>query len=163
MATHIISPEPFDTSNPSSLPTSRYIYQTTNPIIPPHPNTIISVVRMERAVLTVDSKAAVRLLSADGPRLGSRVWWKRLIGKRRKPRSKVLGPLQGAGKRAASTSDDEGEWSSSRPGIWLCGSYSHGGIPLLEGCVGSARNIIENGIMAAEGLDHLSRKGPTEW
>jgi hypothetical protein len=29
------------------------------------------------------------------------------------------------------------------PGIWVCGSYAYPGIPLLEGCVVSAKNVVE--------------------
>lgn len=63
---------------------------------------------MERAVLTVDSKAALReLVGSDGQ----------------------LGELQGGA------------------GVWMCGSYAWEGIPLLEGCVASAKLVIEKGVV----------------
>jgi hypothetical protein len=38
------------------------------------------------------------------------------------------------------------------PGLWVCGSYSYPGIPLLEACVSSAKEIAENGLMPSEGV-----------
>lgn len=106
MATHIVS------TNPT-------IYQTTNPIVPPRAGTVIAVARMERAVLTVDSKEALRELYGDAG----------------------LGPLQGAGKL---------EGAPDVAKIWVCGSYAYEGIPLLEGCVASARLVVRRGVLASE-------------
>ncbi len=49
-----------------------------------------------------------------------------------------LGPLQGGGRGG--------------PGMWICGSYAYPGIPLLEGCVVSARLVVEQGIWRSEGI-----------
>ena len=53
--------------------------------------------------------------------------------------------MQGAGARTA-------DKALRTPGLWLCGSYASAGIPLLEGCVASARNVVEQGVYAAEGV-----------
>ncbi|KIY47003.1 hypothetical protein FISHEDRAFT_46098 [Fistulina hepatica ATCC 64428] len=105
--------------------TNAVVYQTTNPVFSPSENTILSVTKLDRAVLTLQSKGAVRDLIDTG----GRHWWE-TTGR--------LGPLQGAG--------------TAGPGIWLCGSYAYPGIPLLEGCVASARNVVEQGIWAQEGV-----------
>ncbi|KAI5832809.1 hypothetical protein K523DRAFT_297471 [Schizophyllum commune Tattone D] len=124
MATQVL---PLPADYPPDAPR---IYQTTNPLFPPREDSIISVARLERSVLTRKAKAALRgLHNSDGRR-----WWQGQ-GK--------LGPLQGGGRR---------EGGVEGPGIWLCGSYAYPGIPLLEGCVASARNVVEQGVYAAEGV-----------
>lgn len=75
----------------------------------------------------------------------------------------ALGCLQGAGKvlpLPPDSEDTEREKDGVErkviqdvPGIWICGSYAHAGIPLLEGCVVSARNVVEQGIWVCEGVD----------
>ena len=35
--------------------------------------------------------------------------------------------------------------------VWLCGAWAYGGIPLLEGCIGSAEVVVE-GILKEERL-----------
>lgn len=118
MATHVQYPPP---ECPSHFPA---VYQTTNPILAPRPDSILSVARLERAVLTQAAKTALPGLCRET----SRKWWQCAVQAR-----SGLGPLQGAGKMNAV----EG------PGIWVCGSYAYPGIPLLEGCVVSARNVVE--------------------
>jgi hypothetical protein len=85
----------------------------------------------ERSVLTVESKVArdsfSRALGSDGSQ------W-------------TQGDLQGLEM-------NENEKSQAR--IWLCGAWAYGGIPLLEGCVGSAEIVVE-GILKVEGLEPLS-------
>lgn len=101
------------------------VYQTTNPVIPPKAETVLSVTRLERVVLTMKGKNALGGLW----KAGKRRWWECAVeGK------SELGPLQGA------SAGDAG------PRIWICGSYAHCGIPLLEGCVVSGRNVVEKGI-----------------
>ncbi|KAG8874615.1 hypothetical protein FRB97_005782 [Tulasnella sp. 331] len=121
---------------------SQFIYQSTNPIIAPSSSKVLSVAYMDRPILTVRSESAVRDLSMDDPRRAA--WWDLLRGR---PKAKVLGALQGGGRRR-----DVG-WDRPLPGIWICGSYAYEGIPLLEGCVASARMVIEQGVMRSEGLD----------
>ncbi|EGO19464.1 hypothetical protein SERLADRAFT_442940 [Serpula lacrymans var. lacrymans S7.9] len=129
MATHILSPPEEYLSH---LPT---IYQTTNPIVAPREECILSEARLERAVLTMDAKAVLRgFCLQDAPR-----WWQCAV-----QCDSRLGPLQGGGATAAGL--------GGGPGIWLCGSYAYYGIPLLEGCVVSARNVVEQGILASEGI-----------
>ncbi|KAF8973825.1 splicing factor, Prp19-binding domain-containing protein [Flammula alnicola] len=125
MATHILrTPKGYPINQPT-------VYQTTNPIIPPKKDSILSVATLERAIVTMDSKKALKSLCAED----SKTWWQ--CPYQAKTR---LGDLQGA---ASSVEVDA-------PGIWICGSYAHLGIPLLEGCVISARNVVEQGILRRE-------------
>ncbi|KAI3622590.1 nad fad-binding protein [Moniliophthora roreri] len=105
------------------------VFQTTNPIVEPRNERILSVARLERAVLTLPSKEALKGLHSQTRGLSG-------YGHGR------LGPLQGAGKIID---------ASCGPGIWICGSYAYSGIPLLEGCVVSARNVVEQGVWICEG------------
>ncbi|KAF8525227.1 hypothetical protein BU17DRAFT_41988 [Hysterangium stoloniferum] len=114
MATHILAR--FKSDKP--------IYQTTNPIVALREDRILSTAVLERAVLTTESKAALRQISIQHEGHSS------------------LGPLQGAGRI----------YTSDIPGIWVCGSYAYAGIPLLEGCVASARDVVEQGILHSEGV-----------
>ena len=116
---------------PKSYPTQ--VYQTTNPIIEPKKDCLLSVATLERAVVTIDSKKALVLISEPEPRR----WWQCPY-----QTTTRLGTLQGA----------RGRTNGDRPGIWICGSYAHSGIPLLEGCVVSARNVVEQGILESEGV-----------
>jgi microfibrillar-associated protein 1 len=123
MATHIL-PRPAD--YPPHLPT---IYQTTNPILAPREDSILSVARLERAVLTVQAKDALSGLYRET----HRKWWQCAVQS-----GSALGPLQGAGKLSLDADESEGV-----VGLWMCGSYAYPGIALLEGCVVSARNVVD--------------------
>lgn len=126
MTTHVLT-------RPMGFAADRHdIYQTTNPIISPRKECVLSVARLERAVVTAKSKEALKGLYRES----GRKWWQ-CAGQG----SAHLGELQGAGGSGV-----EG------PGIWICGSFAAAGIPLLEGCVVSARNIVERGIWTAEGV-----------
>ncbi|KAG2023210.1 hypothetical protein CC2G_000888 [Coprinopsis cinerea AmutBmut pab1-1] len=127
MATHML---PRPEGYPSFLPS---VYQTTNPFIPPQKDTVLSVSSLERAVLTPESKQALRGLCKP-----KRKWWWECPTETRCE----LGELQGAGRLE----------NESTPGIWICGSYAYLGVPLLEGCVVSSRNVVEQGILKSEGL-----------
>lgn len=127
MATHVLpTPEGYPLHSP-------VIYQTTNPIIPPREECVLSVAKLERAVLTLEAKVALEGLYREEERR----WWQSAGQGRSR-----LGRLQGAGRM-------EGE---EGPGIWICGSFAYAGIPLLEGCVVSARNVVEQGVWASEGV-----------
>ncbi|KAF4605694.1 hypothetical protein EYR40_004483 [Pleurotus pulmonarius] len=105
MTTHILR-------RPARYPSP--VYQTTNPIIPPRIDSIISVSKLERAVITMESKRALDgLYTEDDAGTGR------------------LGRLQGIGQHSAGAR------------IWFCGAYACKGIPLLEGCVVSARLVAE--------------------
>jgi len=127
MTTHILVPPPA-LKNELAVP----IFQTTNPFVAVHEDRILSVATLERAVLTMHAKDALRGLYRET----RRAWWQSSA-----EAECTLGDLQGAGRRE----------SDARPGIWLCGSYAHVGIPLLEGCVVSARNVYL-GICESEGI-----------
>ncbi|KAJ3849304.1 splicing factor, Prp19-binding domain-containing protein [Lentinula lateritia] len=128
MATHVLTPPE---GYPAHLPA---IYQTTNPVIEPRESRILSVATLERAVLTVQSKRALKCLNVRH----GRKWWHTAS-----QRKSGLGPLQGA---------RPGNELKQTPGIWICGSFAYSGIPLLEGCVVSARNVVEQGICNSEGV-----------
>ncbi|KAF9569808.1 hypothetical protein CPC08DRAFT_739086 [Agrocybe pediades] len=127
MATHILTqPDGVSVSRPS-------FFQTTNPIIPPKQETLLSVASLERAIVTEKSRSALEGLCISG----SKKWWHCPYEAKT-----YLGDLQGLSSDVETTS----------PGIWICGSYAHLGIPLLEGCVVSARNVVEQGILDREGV-----------
>ena len=117
MATHIL---PRPKGFPSHLPA---VFQTTNPTIEPKEGRILSVARLERAVMTLKSKQALKDLHIEH----SKGWW-RGSGK--------LGRLQGSAVE-----------EKDAPGVWICGSFAYPGIPLLEGCVVSAKAVTEQGVM----------------
>lgn len=133
MATHVLRrPKGY----PVHLP---QVYQTTDPIISPEKSSILSFARFERATVTVASKKALQGLSREE----GRKWYQCATqGQSR------LGELQGAGKMQGIPG----------PGIWVVGSYAYAGIPLLEGCVASSRDVVEQGIWRCEKLE--SRQKP---
>lgn len=148
MATHVVAREKALQSGKIRLP----ILQTTNPIHPPHPDSIISVARIERALLTVDSKEAQRDLITVG-RGGWKFIWRGFNCSSWIPfglehtRARKLGKLQGPGRLTPLTTEDD---EAPPPGVWICGSFADPGIPLLEACVTSALAVVENGIFAVE-------------
>lgn len=188
MATHVLPPPPPPPKSKSdSTDTPIRIYQTTNPILSPREDTVLSVATLERAVVTVRGKRAVRdfwrsgddseeagygsepdspLESDNGER------WSVRWGCSATQRG-TLGPLQGAGRLTRSLrarrsmpalqSATRKPAGQKEPGIWICGSYAHSGIPLLEGCVVSARNVVEQGIWAAEGVQEEGEKVRDLW
>lgn len=127
MATQVL---PRPKGYPRAGPT---VFQSTNPIIPPHKEAIISVANLQRAVVSLEGKKALHSLCERE----SVKWWQCPYQARTH-----LGPLQGG--RPPSEPD--------APGFWICGSFAHLGIPLLEGCVISARNTVEQGILKSEGV-----------
>ncbi|PFH54890.1 hypothetical protein AMATHDRAFT_134337 [Amanita thiersii Skay4041] len=130
MATHVITP-------PEGYPgLLKPVYQTTNPIMLPRMDCLLSHAKLERAVLTLEAKEALRRLYCQ--RAGR--WWNDMYSNDSK-----LGCLQGAGKLIG----------GEEAGIWICGSYAYPGIPLLEGCVVSARSVVEEGIFRCEGVNAL--------
>ncbi|KXN91919.1 hypothetical protein AN958_11304 [Leucoagaricus sp. SymC.cos] len=128
MVTHTLTrPEEY----PAHLPD---VYQSTNPYIPPKQGTILSVARMPRVVPTVETRRALQGFCEEK----ERKWWQCPAVASTKP-----GPLQGAGRMTG----------AKTPGIWVCGSYAFFGVPFLEGCVVSAKNVTVQGIMSCEGTE----------
>jgi hypothetical protein len=119
MATHIFP-------TPSGPP----LCQTTNPIVSPLPQTILSQSILDRSVLSIESKGARDSFckSLDD---GEFRW--------------TRGDLQGL--KASSNEQAEAK-------IWACGAWAYGGIPLLEGCVGSAE-IVVDAILEEEGIEAM--------
>ena len=132
MTTHLL---PRPKGYPEDMP---QIYQTTNPIIEPKRDSLLSVAKLERAIVTMESKKALALLSVSE----TRRWWQCPY-----QATTRLGALQGPSNKDS-------------PGIWICGSYAHSGIPLLEGCVVSARNVVEQGILMSEGVQWAHKPWP---
>lgn len=151
MATHVI---PQKTMAAAKKPIKR-ILQTTNPIYPPHPDSIISIAKIERALVSIDSKEAQKDLIDVG--IGRwKVIWNGARSASSLPfrlefaRPRKLGRLQAPGRLTPLIANDGDEIMP--PGVWLCGSYAHPGIPLLEACVTSALAVVENGIFEIEGV-----------
>ncbi|TFL06238.1 hypothetical protein BDV98DRAFT_588527 [Pterulicium gracile] len=115
------------------FPTDQPVYQTTNPVVPIPEDSILSVSKIARALLTQQSKHALGGIYVR-ERVDEQRSWCSLTPWYRS----TLGPLQGAGWRSG------GEKASpSGPGIWVCGAYACSGIPFLEGCVVSAELVVE--------------------
>jgi hypothetical protein len=133
MATQVL-PMPADC--PAQLP---QMYQTTNPTVATRKDSVVSVAVLERAVLTLEAKETLEELMEDGPQR----WWQCRVESNAR-----LGRLQGGGR----LSPDQGSAARAVPGVWICGSFAYGGIPLLEGCVVSARTVVEQGVLASEGI-----------
>ena len=117
MATQILPGQSYDSPN--------LLLQTTNPIIPPRRETVLSIARLQRAVLTPAAKTALPALATSTL---SKPSWSNLWTSEE---TWSLGPAQGRSVRNGART----------VGLWCCGSYAHGGIPLLEGCVVSATNV----------------------
>ncbi|KAJ7171803.1 hypothetical protein C8R43DRAFT_1058887 [Mycena crocata] len=115
MTTQILTP-------PRAFRTAAPVFQTTNPFVDIQAENILSVATLERAVLTMQSKTALRGLYRET----RRAWYQCAA-----TAECTLGELQGAGRRQ----------SEDHAGIWFCGAYAHVGIPLLEGCVVSAQKV----------------------
>lgn len=197
MATHILptpAPSPDSTPKSEAGDTPIRIYQTTNPIVPPREDSILSVARLERAVVTVKGKRAVRgfwrsgndcgyeaeeeeganVDSGEDSPLAEEGKWSVRWGCSATEKG-ALGPLQGAGRldnaRALRSrrsmpslrNVQRNQAMHKEPGIWVCGSYAHSGIPLLEGCVVSARNVVEQGIWVAEGVEEEGAQVRALW
>ncbi|KAG8741545.1 hypothetical protein FRC10_002722 [Ceratobasidium sp. 414] len=119
MATHIFP-----------TPSGPALCQTTNPIISPLPQTVLSQSVLDRSVLTIESKAARDSFCKPLDNGGFR--WTR-------------GELQGLAVGAEERPETK---------LWVCGAWAYGGIPLLEGCVGSAEIVVQ-GILEDEGLKEI--------
>ena len=129
MTTHVL---PLPKGYPKDKP---QVYQTTNPIIDLKKDCLLSVATLERAIVTMESRKALASLSVSE----TRRWWQCPYQAPTR-----LGALQGAR-------------DGDSPGIWICGSYAHSGIPLLEGCAISARNVVEQGILKSEGVQWVHK------
>lgn len=130
MATHVLHRP---VGYPEDAP---QIYQTTNPLVGPEKSKVLSQVKLERAIVSPESKEALKGLFVE-----ERHGWLPVCAGQGTGR---LGRLQGAGRL-----DQE---KGKGPGIWICGSFAYAGIPLLEGCVVSARNVVQKGVWESEGI-----------
>ncbi|KAF9905251.1 hypothetical protein EC991_001903 [Linnemannia zychae] len=101
----------------SSLGSTTKFLQTTNPIFQPKPETVISSAWFERAVVNPESMKAVDELSQQMDEQAER----------------LLAEQQSGNNTSTSVSDR----------VWFVGSYAYPGIPLLEGCVVSAVQVME--------------------
>ncbi|KAF9205327.1 hypothetical protein BGZ49_004188 [Haplosporangium sp. Z 27] len=112
-----------------SLGTTTKFLQTTNPIFQPKPETVISSAWFERAVVNPESMKAVDELNEQMDKQSDRL-------------------------HTAATSESAPTTSVSDR-VWFVGSYAYPGIPLLEGCVVSAVQVMER-IIAAEPAHRLA-------
>ncbi|KAG0082506.1 hypothetical protein BGZ93_002409, partial [Podila epicladia] len=108
----------------SSLGSTTKFLQTTNPIFQPRPDTVISSAWFERAVVNPESMKAVDELNELMDKQAERVL------------------------SSSSSWPPEGKAQMSDR-VWFVGSYAYPGIPLLEGCVVSAVQVMER-IMGSE-------------
>ncbi|KAJ3108401.1 hypothetical protein HDU96_007538 [Phlyctochytrium bullatum] len=93
------------------------LFQTTNPVVMPREDKVLSAAWFERCVVTQASVEAVTDLDRwQGMR------WR-------------------SGDEAAVPRGEGGSEDGSRGGMWFVGSYASHGIPLLEGCVTSAARV----------------------
>ncbi|KAA1468417.1 hypothetical protein DENSPDRAFT_863571 [Dentipellis sp. KUC8613] len=118
------------------------VFQTTNPVVAPRAGSVLSVARLERALLTREGKEAVGMLVANEGEAGWRGVVRRWVGLGGGEDGAGVGVLQGKARR---------EMGKDAVGLWVVGSYAQRGIPLLEGCVAGAREVVECGILKSEG------------
>ncbi|KAF9561938.1 hypothetical protein EC968_005432 [Mortierella alpina] len=104
--------------------------QTTNPVFPPRPETVIASAWFERAVVNPQSVKAV-----DELQLQMEQQMARWIHRNR--------------QRGPEEQDQDQNPVPTPDRVWFVGSYAYPGIPLLEGCVVSAVQVMER-IVAAE-------------
>ncbi|KAG0303421.1 hypothetical protein BGZ98_006680 [Dissophora globulifera] len=112
----------------TSLGTTTKFLQTTNPIFQPKPETVISSAWFERAVVNPESMSAVDELNRE---------------------------MDNQAKRLLAASSVDSTATAITDRVWFVGSYAYPGIPLLEGCVVSAVQVMER-IMAAEPAHRLA-------
>ncbi|KAF9573439.1 hypothetical protein EC968_008524 [Mortierella alpina] len=109
----------------SSLGSTTKFLQTTNPIFQPKPESVISSAWFERAVVNPESMKAVDELN------------------------------QHMDEQTADLLDKNNTTPKVADRVWFVGSYAYPGIPLLEGCVVSAVQVMER-IVAAEPSHRLA-------
>ncbi|KAF9402342.1 hypothetical protein BGZ94_004951, partial [Podila epigama] len=120
MATHIMN------NTATSLGSTTKFLQTTNPIFQPRADSVISSAWFERAVVNPESMKAVDELNELMDQQSDR--------------------LVAASSSSVSEQDKN---HSMADRVWFVGSYAYPGIPLLEGCVVSAVQVMER-IMRGE-------------
>lgn len=140
--THIVSAHPSLLSSHSSPTNSKIpqtnLLQTTNPLRPIPQSKTLSSNWFSRAFVTKESKGVLP---------------KFLLGESRNGEEKLQGLLLGS-----SLSSEDGE-ENERGGIYFTGSWCERGIPLLEGCVTSAENVVRE-ILEREGVKVKAKNWP---
>ncbi|CEQ40305.1 SPOSA6832_01910, partial [Sporobolomyces salmonicolor] len=128
----------FSAAAPGEAPTPRpLVLQTTNPIVPLPSRHVLSSTWFSRASVTAASKQVL-------PRF--------LLGEPGGGREPAGADLQGLQFAARSR-------ERRRGGIFFCGSWCARGIPLLEGCVTSAEEVVK-ALLAREGATVAPRDWP---
>lgn len=102
------------------------VLQTTNPIVALDPAKVLSVAKLERCVL---------------PPLRSRSYPPSVA------RALTSSPFLPRSRRALPTAESTASLGrlhelQGTAGLWLVGAYAWQGIPLLEGCVASAEQVV---------------------
>lgn len=98
------------------------LLQTTNPLVPIKPDHVLSSTWYERAAVSKGSKTVLPLFL----------------------------PSPSSSSSSSHKANTEGPMQNLLPGIWFCGSWCAEGIPLLEGCVSSAMEVVR-GVVKSEG------------
>ncbi|KAI1302090.1 hypothetical protein EDD11_005739 [Mortierella claussenii] len=146
MATHIMS----------STPTTQFL-QTTNPLFPPRPETVLSSTWFERAVVNPSSMKAV-----DELQLMMEQQTERWVDWHERARTPEYQKNQNQGELLESINHEQEEEEEEEEEeeveeeekeeeeevpvadrVWFVGSFAYPGIPLLEGCVVSAIQVVE--------------------
>ncbi|KAG0362672.1 hypothetical protein BGZ54_008531 [Gamsiella multidivaricata] len=132
MATHVMN------STTALLGSTTKYLQTSNPIYPPRPDSVISSAWFERAVVNPASMKAIDELDLLMEQQTDR--WQSWNAESREQEQQ---PSQTIAEMPVSDR------------IWFAGSYAYPGIPLLEGCVASALQAIDR-IVTAESRHQLA-------
>ncbi|KAF9932076.1 hypothetical protein FBU30_009006 [Linnemannia zychae] len=135
MATHLLRWDKNIGSNGAQ------VLQTTNPLFPPRPGTVIASAWFERPVVDPQSMKALDELYLRMDRQADRL--------RQSITSSysALRPLQDNNNNVDAEEREEMVPISDR--VWFVGSYASPGIPLSEGCVVSAMQVMDR-IIASE-------------
>ncbi|GAA6025064.1 hypothetical protein JCM11491_006058 [Sporobolomyces phaffii] len=179
--THVVSSHPSLVSSSSSPSSSHHVatrttkpgpersdvplhlLQTTNPLRPVRPDAILSSSWFSRAFVTRESKAVLPLflLGGDGRGVTDSGGRRGLQGHLLGARTTLSDENDGRGE-VGRTGDGEGQREGEgrrAGGVYFTGSWCERGIPLLEGCVTSAENVVRD-VLEREGVSMRPRDWP---
>ncbi|KAG0209399.1 hypothetical protein BGX33_005537 [Mortierella sp. NVP41] len=151
MVTHLLKDKDFTNDGTQVL-------QTTNPLFPPRPGTVIASAWFERPVVDPQSMRALDELQLRMDRQTSRR--RHLCIRRYRRHRRTSSTATNSTRQSQDEEEEEGEVEDDDEDnqddgvpvsdrVWFVGSYASPGIPLLEGCVVSAVQVMER-IIASE-------------
>ncbi|KAF9906833.1 hypothetical protein EC991_000276, partial [Linnemannia zychae] len=157
MATHLLK---WDRSGDDNDSEGARVLQTTNPLFPPRPGTVIASAWFERPVVDPQSMKALDELHLrmDRQTIRRRRHRQRQQGRRRASSTASYTTRrylhdqedgEGEEEEEEESDDDEEEDVPVSDRVWFVGSYASPGIPLSEGCVVSAVQVMDR-IIASE-------------